>query len=82
MVSGYRTEEELVQNMADAGCGEDAAAEILTCIKQEQKKNGLLLLYAQRKEMLDKIHRLQECIRFLDDVSRRLKNNFAALEKT
>ena len=44
MLSGYQTEEELIQNMVDAGCEEETVASVLTCLKQGQKKKGLLLL--------------------------------------
>lgn len=68
MLSGYQTEEELIQNMVDAGCKEDTVAGVLTCLKQGQKKKGLLLLQAQRKTLLDGIHKDQSCIEYLDDV--------------
>ena len=68
MLSGYQTEEELIQNMVDAGCEEETVASVLTCLKQGQKKKGLLLLQGQRKMLLDGIHRDQSCIEFLDDV--------------
>ena len=68
MLSGYPTEEDLIQNMVDAGCEEDTVAGVLTCLKQGQKKKGLLLLQGQRKMLLDGIHRDQLCIQFLDDV--------------
>lgn len=68
MVSGYRTEEELIRNMVDAGCEEDTISDILTCLKQGQKKRGLSLLQGQRKMLLDGIHRNRSCIEFLDDV--------------
>ncbi len=68
MLSGYQTEEELIQNMADAGCEEETAASVLTCLKQGQKKKGLLLVQGQREMLLDGIHRNQSCIEFLDDV--------------
>ena len=68
MLSGYQTEEELIQNMVDAGCEENMAASILICLKQGQKKKGLLLLQGQRKMLLDGIHKNQSCIAFLDEV--------------
>ena len=49
MLSGYQTEEELIQNMVDAGCEEETVASVLTCLKQGQKKKGLLMLQRQRK---------------------------------
>ena len=57
MLSGYQTEEELIQNMVDAGCEEETVASVLTCLKQ-----------GQREMLLDGIHRDQSCIEFLDDV--------------
>lgn len=68
MLSGYQTEGELVQNMVDAGCEEETIASVLACLKQGQKKKGLLLLQRQRKMLLDGIHRNQSCIEFLDGV--------------
>lgn len=68
MLSGYQTEEELIQNMIDAGCEEDMVTGVLTCLKQGQKKKGLLLLQGQRETLLNGIHRNQSCIEFLDDI--------------
>ncbi len=50
MLSGYRTEEQLIRNMVDAGCEEETVASVLTCLKQGQKKKGLLLLQGQREK--------------------------------
>ena len=68
MLCGYQTEEELIQNMTDAGCKEETVAGVLTCLKQGQKKEGLLLLQAQRETLLDGIHKDQSCIEYLDGV--------------
>ncbi len=68
MLSGYQTEEELIQNMVDAGCGETTVADVLACLKQGQKKKGLLLLQGQRETLLDGIHADQSCIEYLDTV--------------
>lgn len=73
MLSGYQTEEELIQNMIDAGCEEAMVARVLACLKQGQKKRGLLLLQGQRKMLLDGIHKDQSCIEFLDDVLCRMR---------
>lgn len=66
MVSGYETEEELIQNLVDAGCGEDMVNEFLYCLRRGQKKKGLLLLQEQREALLDGIHKDQSCIEYLD----------------
>lgn len=73
MLSGYQTEEELIQNMADAGCKEETAADVLSCLKRGQKKKGLLLLQRQREALLDGIHKDQSCIEYLDDVLGRMR---------
>lgn len=59
---------ELLRNMADAGCEEDTATGVLTCLKQGKKKDGILLLQEQRDALLDGIHKDQSCIGFLDEV--------------
>mgnify|MGYP007033824859 CR=1 FL=1 len=51
-----------------AGCGETTVAGVLACLKQGQKKKGLLLLQGQREALLDEIHADQSCIDYLDDV--------------
>lgn len=68
MLCGYQTEEELIQNMVDAGCKEGTVAGVLTCLKQGQKRKGLLLLQAQRETLLDGIHKDRSCIEYLDDI--------------
>lgn len=68
MLGGYRTERELIQNMVDGGCKDETVAGVLTCLKQGQKKKGLLLLQGQRNALLDGIHKDQSCIEYLDDV--------------
>lgn len=68
MLGGYRTERELIQNIVDAGCKNETVAGVLTCLKQGQKKKGLLLLQRQRETLLDGIHKDQSCIEYLDDV--------------
>ena len=47
---------------------EDMAADVLNCLKQGQKKKGLMLLQRQRKALLDGIHKDQSCIEYLDGV--------------
>ncbi len=74
MFSGRQTEEELIQNLTDAGCADDTAVSILDCIRQGQMQKGLLLLQGQREALLEGIHKEQKCIRFLDDLLSRMQN--------
>lgn len=75
MLERYGTEEDLIQNMADVGCGEDMVAGVLNCIREGQKKEGLLLLQKQREILLDRIHKDRSCIEYLDDVLRGLRKD-------
>ncbi len=68
MLYGYQSEEELIQNLIDAGCGESTVDRVVDCLEQGQKQKGLLLLQKQRKTLLDGIHKEQSCIGYLDDV--------------
>ena len=73
MLEGYQTEEKMIQNMVDAGCTKNTIDSFLSCLKQGQKKKGLLLLQEQREMLLDGIHKDQSCIAFLDEVLRRMR---------
>lgn len=73
MFSDYQTEAELIQNMTDAGCGEDTANGVLFCLRQGQRQRGLSLLQEQRDALLEEIHRDQSCIGFLDSLLCRMR---------
>lgn len=72
MLCGYQSEEELIQNLVDAGCGDNTVDRVLDCLAQGQKQKVLSLLQKQRETLLDGIHREQSCIGYLDDVIRQL----------
>ena len=66
MFEGYRTTEELIQNLMDAGCSEEMIDSLLSCLRSGDQEEGLLWLAQRRAELLDDIHKEQACIAFLD----------------
>ena len=65
-MEGYRTQEDIVQNLRDAGCDEDTISKFLKCIEKGEKPEGLRLLKRQRSELLDTVHKEQRKIDCLD----------------
>ena len=62
----YRTQEDLVQNLKDAGCSEKTISDFLEDITQEKLPEGLRLLQRHRRVLLDELHREQRRIDCLD----------------
>lgn len=62
----YRTQEDLVQNLKDAGCSEKTISDFLEDMTQEKLPDGLRLLQRHRRVLLDELHREQRRIDCLD----------------
>ena len=73
MFIGYQTEENLVQNMVDAGCTEEMITCFMSCLRKGDKSGGLCLLEERRAELLCKIHREQSCIEFLEKIIKEIR---------
>ena len=67
MFIGYPTEEELAQNMMDAGCTEEMLTCFMSCLRNGDMSGVLCLLEERRAELLCEIHREQSCIEFLEE---------------
>ena len=67
MLGGYRSTEELDQDLADAGFSEEMTARFLSCLLQGDKAESLCRLEEHRAKLLDEIHRERSCIEFLDE---------------
>ena len=65
-MEGYRTQEDIVQNLRDAGCDEDIISKFLECVEKGKKPESLRLLKRQRSELLDAVHKEQRKIDCLD----------------
>ena len=68
MFTGYRTTEELAQNLIDAGCGEEMISRLLSCLLEGDKAECLCQLEERRSELLDDIHRNQSILAYLDEL--------------
>lgn len=72
-MKGYQNTEELIQNMADAGCSELMISRFCDCITQGNKKESLYLLEKRREELLNEIRESRSCVEFLNGELFRLK---------
>ncbi len=62
----YISEEDLIQNLKDAGCNNDTISKFIGFSKSEKTKDELNLLLKQRKKLLDNLHRIEKSINCLD----------------
>ena len=73
MLTGYRTVEELTENLLDIGCSEDMVSCLLSCLERGGKAEGLRKLEEGRMELLCRIHRERASIGFLDELLSNLR---------
>lgn len=59
-------ENAIVQNLIDAGCGQELIAEFMEDLRKENISKDLKLLAAHRRLLLDNLHREQKRIDCLD----------------
>ena len=67
MFAGDQIDDELTQNMIDAGCTEEMITCFMSCLHNGDKSGVLCLLEERRAELLCEIHREQSCIEFLEE---------------
>ena len=67
------SENEIRENLLDAGCSGAEAETILCCIRSGDQKGTARLIDASRKRQLEKLHDSQACIDRLDYLSWKLK---------
>lgn len=65
--------EELIQNLVDAGCGDDTIEVFLSCLLNGDKAESLCRLQEQRSELLEEIHKDKSCIELLDELILKLR---------
>ena len=68
------SENEIRENLMDAGCSEDETESILTCIRSGNLKAAGKTSAASRKKQLQKLHESQRCIDRLDYLCFQLRN--------
>ena len=62
----YISENDLIQNLKDAGCDNNTISEFIDFSKSEKIENELNLLSKQRKNLLDNLHKIEKNINCLD----------------
>ena len=67
------SENEIRENLPDAGCSDMDAESILGCIRTGDQKSAARLIEASRKKQLERLHESQRCIDRLDYLSFRLR---------
>ena len=63
---GYNSEEDVIQNLKDAGCDEDTISEFVEDMRQDRMEAGRHLLDLYRSTLLDELHKAQAHIDCLD----------------
>lgn len=56
----------LTRNLEDAGCDADFIEEFFICHQENNAKKKLQLLSKQRKQLLENVHKEEQCICCLD----------------
>ena len=67
-----QAENDIIENLRDAGCDENEIQQILTCYRNGDSKKTEKLIAGCRKKQLEKLHESQVCIDRLDFLSYRL----------
>ncbi len=63
---GYGSEEDVIQNLKDAGCGQETIACFMRCMEQDDRKGQLRSLEEHRRCILDRVHEGERQIGCLD----------------
>ncbi len=54
---GYNSEEDIIQNLKDAGCDQKIIECFMECMAQDDVNGQLRLMKEQRKCLLDRVHK-------------------------
>lgn len=63
---GYDSEEDVIQNLKDAGCNQETIERFMTCMGQDDLNGQLRLMEGQRQCLLDRVHEEEKQINCLD----------------
>ena len=67
-----QAENDIIENLRDAGCDENEIQKIVTCYRNGDYKKTEKLIAGCRKKQLEKLHESQACIDRLDFLVYRL----------
>lgn len=62
----YPSEESIIQNLKDAGCGSDIIEDFMEDMREDRTSNGIQILREHRRFLLDSLHENQKKIDNLD----------------
>ena len=62
----YNSDQDIIQNLKDAGCNNKQIQELLELYKQGQKEKVHKILEKHRENILDKVHRNEKEINCID----------------
>lgn len=65
-MNGEQIEESIIQNLMDSGCAEETIEAFVEHMREEKYSEGLKLLAAHRRTLLDDLHKEQKRIDCLD----------------
>lgn len=65
-MNGEGKEAAIIQNMKDAGCGQKMIAAFVETLREDKADEGMRLLAAHRRMLLEELHREQKKIDCLD----------------
>jgi len=54
---GYSSEEDVIQNLQDAGCSRETIEGFMRCMSQDDLEGQMQLMKEHRKCLLDRVHR-------------------------
>jgi len=72
---GYNSEEEVIQNLKDAGCSPDTIKCFMECMDQDNLKGQLQLIEEHRRCLLGKVHEEEKKIDCLDYLTYQMRRN-------
>lgn len=70
-----RTEDQIMQNLKDAGCTNEFIQAFMADLKQEKVSEGMKLLQKHRRFLLDNTHAWEKKIDCLDYLIYQMSNN-------
>lgn len=72
---GYSSEEDVIQNLKDAGCGQEIIGHFMKCMEQDDLNSQLRLMKEHRKCLLDRVHEEEKKIDCLDYLVYQMERN-------
>lgn len=72
---GAGSDERIITNLQDSGCGEEQIIRFMKCYGSDDFKAGSKILAAHRKYLLEQLHMTQKQIECLDYLAYQIQKN-------